>query len=106
MSEGLATVFRSKKLMAARAIAERRDFTNSEVIAIRHMARDGANLREVFARFPLDVTLQTYRQKLLRLGIHARRATSDIRCGDNVTMGAHGRFHDAADMRPFRPRRA
>lgn len=97
--------FQSKAHHAALALTERRDFTNTEIVAIRHLAKEGANLRQIIDQFPLDVTTQTYRKKLLKLGIHVRRATSDIRCGDNVTIGNQGHFHDTADTRSFHPAR-
>ncbi len=95
--------FRSKRLEQARVLADRRDFTNEEIIAIRRMVAKGKNIREIVAAFPLAVGLQAYRQKLLKLGIHARRATSDVRCGDNVHRGDSRRMSDEVNARPYRP---
>lgn len=95
--------FRSRRLEQARVLANRRDFTDEEIIAIRRMVAKGQNIREIAAAFPLAVGLPAYRQKLLKLGIHARRATSDVRCGDNVHRGDSRRMADVVNARPYRP---
>lgn len=98
------TTYRSRALRQAYVLSERRDFTNDQIIAIRHLVAEGRSIREIAEAFPLIVGIASYRKKLRKLGIHPRRATSDVRLGDDVHIGGNKRASDYQDMRSYRPK--